>query len=61
MSTAAKLPKDVRVKIIGLFREGYSTDEVFGKVLQEAIGHVNSHEELIRCIASLEGKVTKEG
>lgn len=60
MGTAAILPQKVRKKIIHLFREGYSTEEVFNKILNEAIGHVKSPEELTRCIASLEGKVTQE-
>ena len=38
----------------------YAEIEVFDKVYYEASDYVNSHEELSRCIASLEGKVTYE-
>jgi cytochrome c-type biogenesis protein CcmH/NrfF len=56
----AKLPKQLRDEIKELLRKGYSSDRVYGMVIDKAKGYVNSHEELRNCITSLEGKVTLE-
>ncbi len=60
MNRADILPKAIQDKVKNLYREGFSTEEVFNRVLHEAIGYVDSQEMLERCIASLEGKVTQE-
>ena len=55
-----KLPKQLRGEIKELLRKGYSSDRVYGMVIDKAKDYANSHEELSNCIASLEGKVTLE-
>ena len=55
-----KLPKKLRDEIRELFRRGYSSDMIYGMVIDKAKKYVSSHEELSNCIASLEGKVTME-
>jgi hypothetical protein len=56
----AKLPKELRDEIKELFRKGFSSDRVYGMVIDKAKAHINSHEELTKCIASIEAKVTME-
>ncbi len=53
-----KLPGSLRARIMDLFKQGYSSIEIFEKVLDEAKGYVGSHEELSRCIAGIKGKFT---
>jgi hypothetical protein len=55
-----KLPKKLRDEIRELFRKGYSDDRIYGMVIDKAKNDVSSHEELAKCISSLEGKVTLE-
>jgi hypothetical protein len=57
----AKLPKQLRDEIKDLFRKGYSSDRVYGMVIDKAKAYINSHDELAKCIASIEAKVTMEG
>jgi hypothetical protein len=55
-----KLPKRLRDEIMELFRRGYTSDRIYGMVIDRAKHYVKSHEELSNCIASIEGKVTIE-
>jgi hypothetical protein len=47
------LPKDIRLKIIGLFNAGLSSLEVYDQVCEEALRHVASDNQLLRCISRL--------
>ena len=53
-----KLPDSLRATILDLFKQGYSSIEIFEKVLDEAKYYVVSHEELSRCITGIKGKFT---
>ena len=53
-----KLPDSLRARIMDLFKQEYSSIEIFEKVLDEAKDYVSSHEELSRCIAGIKGKFT---
>lgn len=50
------LPKPIREKVAALSREGLSTVEIFDLILNEAEGHVDSHQQLSRCITAIVSK-----
>jgi len=52
------LPDRLREKIINLFEQGMSSIEVYDEVYDETMPHVESEEQLVRCISSIKGKVT---
>lgn len=53
----AKLPEAVREKAKDLYRMGYEDAGVFRCVKAEALLHLQSEEELRKCLRSLKGKV----
>ena len=53
------LPYDLRVKIMELDAQGYSTDEISAINRDEAEPYVSSEKQLRRCIASIKGQRTK--
>lgn len=52
------LLKETREKIKGMFSDGLSSLEVFDAVYEESVNYVKSDEQLLKCIASLKGKVS---
>jgi hypothetical protein len=56
----AKLPETLREKIKELYRQGYERNEVFRLVKTEGLVHVDTEEELWRCLRSLKGKAPGE-
>ncbi len=52
------LPDSLREKIADLFEDGLSSVEIFDTVHDEASQYVDSHEQLTRCIASMQGKIS---
>ncbi|MGV7223668.1 MAG: hypothetical protein ACQ9MH_19335 [Nitrospinales bacterium] len=54
--SGAVLPNDLRSKIRKLSGDGLSTIEIFDLVFDEAIGHVNSNEQLTKCISTIRAR-----
>ena len=52
------LLKETREKIKRMFSDGFSSLEVFDAVYEESANYVKSDEQLLRCIASLKGRVS---
>jgi hypothetical protein len=52
------LPDELRERIIGIFLDGHSIDQVFQIVRKEASLYVSSDEQLRRCLSSLKGKAS---
>jgi hypothetical protein len=52
------LPEPLRAKIKNLFEQGFSSVEIYDTVIEESKPHVESHEQLMKCLSSLKGKVT---
>lgn len=52
------LPDYLRIKIMTLFEQGLSSVDVNDKIHDKAMLFVESEEQLVKCIASLKGKVT---
>ncbi len=54
--SGAILPNNLRSKILKLSEEGLSTIEIFDLIFNEAIGHVNSNEQLTQCISTIKAR-----
>ena len=52
------LPDDLRMKIAALIDNGLSTIEIYDQVIDEAVIHTDTDEQVTRCISSIRGKVT---
>lgn len=52
------LPESLREKIANLFERGLSSVDIFDAVIDESRPYVKSHEQLLRCLTSIKGKVT---
>jgi hypothetical protein len=52
------LPESLREKITNLFEQGFSSVEIYDAVIEESKPYVESHEQLMRCLSSVKGKVT---
>ena len=56
-----KLPEALREKIKELYQQGYQKEEVFRLVKTEGLIHVETEDELRRCLTSLKGRATVQG
>ena len=54
----AILPESLREKIANLFEQGLSSVEIYDAVIEVSKPYVKSHEQLMRCLSSIKGKVT---
>ena len=51
------LPESLREKIANLFEQGLSSVEIYDAVIEVSKPYVKSHEQLMRCLSSIKGKV----
>ncbi|MBW2066807.1 MAG: hypothetical protein JRJ03_18005 [Deltaproteobacteria bacterium] len=52
----AKLPEAGREKVKELYRTGYEKERIFDLMKNEALLHLESEEDIWRCLTSLKGK-----
>lgn len=52
------LPESLREKIANLFERGLSSVDIYDAVIEVSKPYVKSHEQLMRCLSSIKGKVT---